>query len=344
MSAAGFYDRTFKPNGDDYFSLPVHVVAGLEPFWRTAALEVGAALMILAREENNFDPTSREIAARLPSNRGQAEGSPPGHRSISFVQKGLAILDGPVLDDDGKVVRPGLDLIDRVRRGGKRFITWVKGLKPRRGPKEKETSTGPPSTPPEQIKIQIQTTTTREPSSSSLAALPGNGPELPADLLDAVGLVPDLSRERLLGWVRLADPELARRVVAWLRAWLRHPRAENRPRGAFWAEKALLRWKDGLDRGELTFADIDQMIAAKERKWVPKPAAKPAAKPAEEPPPHRLTAEELADLVARCTAGDRSLMKYARVELRLALKGGKIDPELRETIPAELLEPDPRAP
>ena len=87
--------------------------------------------MILAREDKNFDPTAAEIAAKLPSNRGQAEGSPPGHRCISFVQKGLYALHRV------------LGIIDRTRKGGRRLIDWVRGLKPSRDPGP-ESAAGPP--------------------------------------------------------------------------------------------------------------------------------------------------------------------------------------------------------
>lgn len=164
---AAFLEHVYKDGGDDYFSLPVHVIAELDPFWRTAAFEVGAVVMILAREENNFDPTSREIAARLESSRGQAEGTPPGHRSISFVQKGLAILDEPVVDERGEVVRPGLGLIDRIRRGGRRFIAWTKGLKPNVRGQKKDSPADPLCTPPPEERDKETTTTGGASSSSS---------------------------------------------------------------------------------------------------------------------------------------------------------------------------------
>lgn len=332
MSATGFYARTFKAGGDPYFSLPLDILFGLDPFYRTAAIEVGGAMMFLAREEGNFSPTYAEIAAILPSDRGQPEGSPPGHRSHSFVGKGryaLAVIAG---------------VIERIRDGNEVMINWVRGLKPARDPGPASPPAPPPAPPPEEKREKNETTTTGEPpSSSSLASLPGG--EFPPDLLDAVDLVPGMSRERLQGWVALAGVELTRRVVAWTRIWGHHPRPEKRPASARWAEEALLSWKRKLDLGFTTLRDIDDEIALKRRKWGPKPAAAKAVPSVQDAAPQPLAAEELADLIGRCTMADRNLSKYARVELRLALGAGQVPPELVATIPPELLEPAlPRAP
>jgi hypothetical protein len=278
---AKFIEYAYRPGGDDYFSLSVDVLK-LDDGLRASALEVGAALMILAREQNNFDPTTAEIAALLPSDRGQPAGSPPGHRCHTFVQKGLATLSPPVVDDHGNVKRPGLGLIDRTRRGGRRLIAWVKGLKPSVRGKKEDPPAAPLCTPPPEKRGDQETTTTGNASSSSLASLPGTGRELPEELVDAVGLVPDLSRERLTGWVAIGGLELARRVVAWLRIWLCHPRAEDRPREAIWAEKALVGWRRKLELGFITLADIDQQIAVKVKKWGPKPVTT-RAEPKEDP-------------------------------------------------------------
>ena len=82
------------------------------------------------------------------------------------------------------------------------------------------------------------------------------------------------------------------------------------------------------------------------------PAAEPArptprATPRQTPtsalePPRRMTAEELAELVARCQTGDRVSINLARTTLRMALKLGEIPPDLAATIPADLIPPHPR--
>jgi len=162
---------------------------------------------------------------------------------------------------------------------------------------------------------------------------------LPPELLDIVGLLPDLSRERVQGWVALAGGlELALRVAAWLRIWLLHPRTENRPRGAYWAERALLEWRKKLDLGFLTMADIDQMIEAKRRKWAPRPSPAKEAPPVEETAPRRLTAEEVAELVRQCQGGDRHVRRFSIALLRGGVASGEIPAELVAMIPRELLE------
>lgn len=332
--SAAFLEHVYKDGGDDYFSLPVHVIAGLPPFWRTAALEVGAVVMILAREENNFDPTSQEIAARIESSRGQAKGSPPGHRSISFVQKGLAILDEPLVDEHGEVTRPGLGLIDRIRRGGRRFIAWTKGLKPNARGQKKDSPADPPGPPSE----EFRDTSTTGGSSSSLESSPektaGPDPDEVRALFErAKRLVP-------VNFQRVSDV-----VVTY---------------GSEWVSRAL---EDGEEHNRTCQRDGKRPVRSwgfvldRLKRWSneggppPKKAEPAPAKPArvaivaaEEQPPHRLTAEELAELVAAGRSGPPALVKYNRVALRKALAEGSIDPEIAATIPAELLEPDPRAP
>lgn len=167
--APGFYEWAFKSGGDPYFAIPVDVINKLPTFWRTAAMEVAGAIMILARE-GNFHPTAAEIAARLPSDCRQPKGSPPGHRSISFVQKGLHALD--VL----------LRLLRRTRRRGRRYLDWIKGLVPRNEARAARPE-DPPAPPSGGKKEELRDTTTREPSSSSSISTPeGTGEPDPAGL------------------------------------------------------------------------------------------------------------------------------------------------------------------
>ena len=202
-----------------------------------------------------------------------------------FMQKGLHAID--------VLLRAlGLPLIDRksgIGMHGRRVIEVLPVL---RGKKDKEGAEGraaddpaadpPPGPPPDPEKEEKEkkgeTTTTVLPrSSSSFAPLPEDGPGLPPGLLDAVGLVPGLSGELLRGWVLTFGPELTVRGVAWLRVWLRHPDATKRPghhgNAVWWTEKAMLDWKRRIDRGLMTLDGIDELIAAKERKWAPRAAA-----------------------------------------------------------------------
>jgi hypothetical protein len=161
-----FYDAMFRPGGDPYFS-GSEALIGLPPFWRTAAVEVEAALWMFARE-GVWDPTTAEIAARL-------------NRSQSFVAKGLYALH---------VI---LGLINRARRRGRRWIDWVKGLLPSRAAKAKdEPAAAPLSTPPPGGRGDT-TTDGRSSSPGSAPGMPRAGREqAAAELVDrACRLIPE---------------------------------------------------------------------------------------------------------------------------------------------------------
>jgi len=184
-----FGDWAYKPGGDHYFSGSMDLINKLPPEWRTAAMEVAAVMWALARE-GNFCPTSAEIAARLPTKDRDEDGerTKDGHRCISFVQKGLYALHRI------------LGVIDRVRKGGRRWLTLPKGLKPARGPKSardagSESAAGPPPGPPPEERNY--TTTTGTPSSSkefSPEKTEGPGEPPPPGLVDrAIKLIPGLT-------------------------------------------------------------------------------------------------------------------------------------------------------
>ena len=71
------------------------------------------------------------------------------------------------------------------------------------------------------------------------------------------------------------------------------------------------------------------------------PPAPPPRRPSPEPAaaPQPLTAEEVADLLARCASAERMTAHLGRVGLRIAMREGAIGPELLATIPGELLAP-----
>jgi len=307
MSA--FYDWAFKDGGDSYFALPLSPLLELDSFWRDSAIEVGAAVMHLAREMGRkfdpatFRPTTAEIAALIG-------------RSCSFVQKGLYALDVK------------LDVLDRTRKHGGRFLGWVRGLKPALGSKKgkKADDPAPLCTPPPEREIQ-ETTTTGKPSSSSFASLPGEETELPPELVEAVGLVPGLTEGQLLEWIRRYDFELTRRGVDWLKAWLCHPEPSRRPgangNAVYWTESALLGWKRELDLNIKGLEDIDQQIDAKRRKWGHRDPAAQARAEAERKAKARAELERTAaeDIrTARLGAAWSALDEARREEIRAAVK------------------------
>jgi hypothetical protein len=233
-TAAKFFDRAYKPDGDEYFCVPLPVLANLDSFERTAAIEVEAALWIFGRDGNAW-PTSAEMASLLG-------------RSISFVQKGLAILE-----------KAGI--IDRIRRHGRRFIEWCKGL---RGGK------APPSTPP---KKDIRDTTTREPSSSSLESTPEKTGEPDPAEVDALyqrarQVLDGVSRGDILAAIRRFSAEWVRKTLDFMAK--RNAKPGNARKGWGYALGILLNREAKGDWPE------DAPKAA------PTPARKPAAE-AEDP-------------------------------------------------------------
>jgi hypothetical protein len=343
--ADGVIISHYRPDGDLYDQMP-RVIHTLEPtYLRSAYLVASVVCNADKRGELDGDQaellTNREIRRRVEAETGR-------RYSLSFIKKGLFALHR-VLGEKG------LALIDRIRQHGRRVISLVRGI--REKGKDKMPGPGEPilppaaplCTPPPEKRGGEETTTTRDPSSSSLASLPGGGPgpptaeaELPPELVNAIGLVPDLSREKLEGWVRRFGLELTRRAVAWLRIWLCHPRPEKRPQVAFWAEKALVSWKAQLERGELALADVDHEIEAKRRKWSPKVAPRPsmaaAGAPSKEEPAQRLTAEQVALLLetsrSRSSSGAAGM---ARKTLLESYEAGLIDDDQVPNIPPELL-------
>ena len=82
---------------------------------------------------------------------------------------------------------------------GRRIISFVRGLAPRRDAQPRPTP-NPPQTPPEEFQIKIETLTDRPPSSSSEIIIPETNPDDPAFatlVARARGLIPDVTPERV---------------------------------------------------------------------------------------------------------------------------------------------------
>jgi hypothetical protein len=345
-----FIEHVYKDGGDDYFSLPMRVIAELDPFDRTAVLEVGAALMILARR-GNLHPTSREIAELLPSDRGkkkdggkeEGKDDPPGHRCISFVQKGLRKL-GPsvvdedgnlVLDEDGEPVFEGLGLLDRLRRHGKRFLTWVKGLKPSPWAKAKDkdkaggkggSAAAPLSTPPPDP--ERRDTTTEGPSSSSPGPAPPGADGLrerpPAEVVDrACRLIPEATPDWVGAMVAVYGSDWFSRALDRAEEVNRTPGRKKVYRRRF-IHRTLENWREE---------------GGPPRRPDPPPAAsaRPAVVAPKEETPRPLTAEDVANLVGGC-AGLGKFAEVCRKHLREHLRAGLIPPDLVVAIPPHLRE------
>lgn len=316
MSALG---ALFQPGGHRYRTLPEVIELLPKGLQHRATVAYRTAMKLLAMGELDERATDRRMA--------ELSGWSP-----SLIQAGLHALDvvlGKILADQGQP-----PVIERTRAHGRRTI--IPGPLAGRGDKP-----APPA-PPQSF--ENKTTDGQGGKSSSSSTETGERPpDLTPALLDAVGLLPDISAETLTGWVILArGTELAELAAAWLRAWLGHPRPENRPRTAYWAEKAILEWRRKLDAGTITLADIAAQVEAKARKWAPRPA--PATRPTttETTAPKPLTPDELADLLARCEEPAPTVRNFGRAQLRLAIAAGEVPAELVPTIPAHLLEPHPR--
>jgi hypothetical protein len=241
--------------------------------------------------------------------------------STRFVQKGLHALEH-------KLGELGQAIIDRMPSQGRRIITFIRGLAPRRDAQPKAT-TPPPQTPPEDLKTKRETSTDTPPSSSSSSEIliPKTNPDDPAFaalVARACGLIPDATAERVGVTITTYGAE-------WVGQALDQVEGRNRK-----PNKLPVRsWRFVLG-----------ILGNWQREGGPPapspqaPPAPPVRRPAPEPAaPSRLTTEEVAELVARCASTERMTAHLGRVSLRMALRDGAIGPELLSTIPGELLPP-----
>jgi hypothetical protein len=241
--------------------------------------------------------------------------------STRFVQKGLYALHH-------KLGELGQAIIDRMPSQGRRIITFIRGLAPRRDAQPRPIP-NPPQTPPEELKTKKETSTDTPPSSSSpeIIILKTNpdDPAFIALVARACGLIPDATAERV-------GVTIATYGAEWVGLALDQAEKRNRKPGKLPVQS----WRYVL--GILTNWHREGGPPAPKTQASPAPAARrPASEP--EAPPSRLTAEEVADLVARCTSTERMTAQYGRLALRMALKEGAIGPEQLSTIPGELLPP-----
>jgi hypothetical protein len=322
MTALGAAPRLphFRPGGDFYSQIP-DVVWTLEPtYHRPVALVCRIIINADKRGElagNRAELlTNEEIRRRIQAETGR-------RYSLTFIKKGLYGLSR-VLG------AKGLAVIERVRRHGRRIITLLRGLR-RSG--EKQPGPGEPivSRPPPPEENNDDTTTTGGPSSSSLQTSPeeteGPDPAVVDALYDrARRLVDDVSRGDVRDAVSVFTAEWVGKALDVVERRNRKPGNVRKPwgyvTGILWNRRKKGDWPDD-----------------------PRPAPKapaPRVQAAEDEPPRRLTAEELADLLAKCEEGDRFTKKAYRASLRLAVRDGVVPPELLATIPAELLEPHRR--
>ena len=347
-AAAAFFKPSkqgdwYKAGGSKYRKVPDLIDRLPRPLRHRATEGWKCIMRLLAKRE--LDPMNATNPA-MCEDTGYGE---------TFIKGSIKILKEPyelVETADGDFERVELPpMIVVERKHGRRKISPGIGLARKGEDPKPDPKPAPLCTPPPEKREDQETTTTREDrSSSSLASLPGtapdrmdgpSGPELPAEVEGAIGLVPGLSREQLVGWVRLAGAELACRVVAWLRVWLCHPDPDSRP-GAKgnpvqWAEKALLGWKHKLERGELTMADVNVLIEAKRRKWDRRAAGAKAE--AEKQARAKAAAEAAADDRAKQERLRRAwglLSEPEREEIRRAVDAA--NPGMRRQLPALMLE------
>jgi hypothetical protein len=241
--------------------------------------------------------------------------------STRFVQKGLHALQH-------KLGELGQAIIDRMPNQGRRIITFIRGLAARRDAQPRPTP-NPPQTPPEELKTKRETSTDTPPSSSSSPEIiPKTNPDDPAFAVlvaRACGLIPDATPERVGVTIATYGGE-------WVGLALDQAEKRNQKPGKL----PVRSW-----RYVLGILDNWRREGGPPAPTTQAPPAPPARRPAPEPaaPPSRLTAEEVADLLARCASAERMTAQLGRVSLRIALREGTISPELLATIPEELLPP-----
>jgi hypothetical protein len=317
----------FRVGGDPYSGLAdaVALIPGRQ--LRALATDILRFLVALDR---------KDLLNELITDRFLAELTGWSERTI---QRGLHALHR-VLEEQGCAI------INRVRQHGRRVITFIRGL---------ASSGTRPFVPPSALPLpeKDKNTTTEEGSSSSLENAPENPgegkPTVDPELVDrACKLIPG---EHGADPGKVADAVATSGYVAWNGEVVT---------GADAVRYALdqveyLNSRASRD-GKLKVFSWGKVLGIlrnrQKEQWAP-PAAEVVAAPVAplaEPLPHhqpvsRLTAEDVAELVALCRNPVPALATIARSNLREAIAAGQVAPELVATIPAELLkDPKPRAP
>jgi hypothetical protein len=296
----------FRPDGSPWFMIPEEI-HDLPSFYRAAATEVWPVLLKYVREWGELDERliTRKIAEELESKHG--------HRCESFVAKGLYALQYLA------------KLIVRIRKHGRRIIVFLKGLlgQERSAP----APASPLSTPPPEKREIQETTTTREPSSSSLESIPkeadGPKPTAPPELVErACKLVPEATPDWVDAMVAVYGPEWFGRALDQVEERNRKPHALPVRKRKFVMD-ILAAWKD----------EGGPPKRLEDPRPAPLPSRPSMQGSAEKEPVHQVTAEELAELM-----GHARRHEWARRTISTAITNGGIGPELAATIPPELLE------
>ena len=275
-------------------------------------------------------PTDEDFARE--SARMAQESGIEGNRGVSprSIQKGLHAVEVEL----GKLGVPLIRRTSGIGMHGRRRIEVL----PLAGQESSaEASADPPPGPPPEYRREIrETTTDGRSSSSSLRITPptpeGTGELAPAELIArACKLVPKATPGRVIDAASVYGAE-------WVSRALDRVEERNRKPG----NKEVRSWGFVLN----TLANWRKEGGPPPDDPGPTPAAqaRPAVGAAEEEPPRRLTAVELAELVARCQGDAGPLARIARVTLRNSVADGSVPSDLVATIPAELLEVTPRAP
>ncbi len=228
-------------------------------------------------------------------------------RSGSFVQKGLYALER-VLGENGQAV------IHRARARGRRVITFVRGLRTRGTPDPKPV---PPTLP------QGQETT----ASTGPQGAPSTPISIPPDhplIRRGLALIPDATPDRIAA-------AMATYSADWVSRALDRVERRNRKPGMLPVKGLIyaLRILEGWQKEGGPPADPAPVAGASA-------TARPAPRAAAEGPSKGLSGEEVAGIVEHCR-GVGPLAKLARANLRAAVAGGRVGPELVATIPPELL-------
>jgi hypothetical protein len=300
MSAASL----FRPGGDFYSLIPDPVFDLLEPAQRPNAIIV---TRYLVKKEQ-----AGELDERI-TDHSIANATGISQRSVQRALHALHVVLGQL----------GKPIIDRIHRHGRRIIEFVRGFAAR--------GSSPPAPP---IKT-LETTTTREPS-SSLGSIEEKTeqarPIAPPELVDrACRLIPEATPGKVAEAVAVHGVDRVRKALD--RVEKRNANRDNKPVKSWgFVLNTLKNW----EREGSTPPDD------------PPPATPPArvqAEPVKEEPSQRLTAQDVANLVELCQLPHIHPAQFARKQLAKALAEGAIPAELLSGIPEELREPTkPRAP
>jgi hypothetical protein len=328
----------FVPGGHHYRTVADLIALLPRGMQHAATVAVRCVLRYQARNElEKLKPTDEDFAAeseRMAREEAEENGIDyEGRRGYGpdFMQKGFKAIHIEL----GKLGVPLINRRSGIGMHGRRVIEVLPVLAGKKKRLAEPAAAGPPPGPPPGDRRDRRDTTTDAGSSSSLGSAPEEteaareiaSPEL---IARACKLVPKATPGRVIDAV-------ARYGSVWLARVLDRVEERNRKPG----NTPVRSWGFVLN----TLANWKKEGGPPPADPAPaKATAHPGRRAAEEPPPAPMTAEELAELLELCRAGQRDVIKFSRNQLRKAVASGSVPAELVATIPAELLEPDPRAP